>query len=505
MTAEQSRAGSFVNAWRRASAIAFAPAVSLPSLGLAAANGTASIVARASEGLWAATGGIFGVVGEYAERASCEIADQTLALGKASLENIRISLENAAGETSGKSSGEVMADTFLSKVPRTAGLPLMAAYHAAIAATKVPAVNEALEDAWVVFSRLLDTRSSHSFVEDRTVSADTDAKIRLGFIYMAIEGPVGAVLGDVKGIVGGVAALGMGDFSWLEQGAKTYWYNMEYVYDKWLADEAQPQSDLPIGEFLASLAGAIIKRFPAGFVEALGTQDVREIAREGIEQSGEFTTLLLLYPFTAFQVTYDVAKFVSIGWLEPSDSLAYAICEAALAESELPDAEKREAAFKLRKTAGNATIEFEYYVPILIPKSGEVLPYTYRGDIFGVPEKHGTIARSVFETAAIHRAQSIVAELIQYRAFLWLYRDENVAKEKSRSEIVRKFGEDVARRLDTAERLYPLTAEQVSSLTAGGRRSAPEVRALVRCLLRDRGLLEVAQRVAGDDVACYDY
>ncbi len=302
-----------------------------------------------------------------------------------------------------------------------------------------------------------------------------------------------------------MAALGLGDFTWLEQGAQTYWHNMEYVYDKWLADEAQPKSDLPIGEFLASLAGAIIKRFPTGFVDALGTGDIREIGREGFQQSGELTTLLVLYPFTAFQVSYDVARFVANAWLEPSDSLAYAICEMALAESSLAEDEKREAATKLRKTAGNATIEFEYYVSILIPKSGDVKPYVYRGDIFGVPEKHGTTARSVFETIAIQRSQSIVAELIQYRAFLWLYRDEQKARETSRREIVRKFGEEVAQRLDQAQPLYPLTKAQLQSLTAGGPRSAREVRSLIRCLLRDRGLLEVAQQVAGDGALCYEY
>lgn len=494
--APPAKESGFVKAWRDANGVVLAPFVVMPNLGFAALNETVGLGFRASEKAWKSTGGLFGSVGELGERLSRRIADRTEKRAKGALKRAREALDNAAGKSDGPYSNQLLSETVIDETTATASLPLLSALDVAFTIGKdVPEVRRALYNSWLAFSGFLDSRASHGILKGR-IRADTDALIRFGFFYMTTEGPLGAVARDFRGIVGGVGAFLLGDYEWPSDAAKNYWVSMEYVYDKWLANETQPLSDFPIGEILAEDGKMIIQRFPRPFIEALDTGDPREVLRMLIEDGGELTTMLTLYPSTAFRVTYDVAKFVVKAWLQPSDALPYVICELALVEAEhLDDEQKLEAEKKLRMTAGNATIEFEYYVPLLVPFDGTPEDQVLRKNVIGETVDHGTIAQSVFKPSAIERAQAITAEVIQMRAFLWLYGDEETARRKCFSETERKFGREAAERIRDNP-LYPLSEEDVKELTRGGKRSEKEVGHLMYYLARRRGLLDVAEEIA---------
>lgn len=488
--------------WRDTNNTLLAPFVALPSLGLAATNATVGATARLAEQAVRATGDTFGTTGKLARRVSERIADQTFDRARTSIDNAADAIRNASGRPTDRNSNQLLSATVLDQMTATAALPLTTGWEAALAARDVPAVKDGVYDFWIALSRFLDTRSSHGVLTGRQRS-DTDSLIRFGFFYMTTQGPLQAVARDFRGIVGGVLALGMGDFKWLADAAKDYWVSMEYVYDKWLADETQPESDFPIGPVLAEDSKEIIKRFPRPFIEALESEDPERVLKALFDDSGEILTLLTLYPSTAFRVVYDVAKFVVKAWLEVSDSLDYALCELAIVETGTVTGEHKEIAMeRLRKTAGNATIEFEYYVPLLVPFGGTPADQAHRTNVCGEKIDHYTIAQSVFRPSAIERAQAITSEVIQLRAFLWLYRDEEVAREKSFQETARKFGPEAAERIRDNP-LYPLTDEEISDLTAGaseGRgepRSAGEIKEIFYNVLRRRGLLYVSDRVSG--------
>jgi hypothetical protein len=498
----------FTAVWRKANDVLLAPFVAFPNLGLAAVNAAVGATARLADVAWQATGGTFGTSGKLAERVSERVAHRTLGAAKASMDIALQAIGNATGRMAGPGSNELLSSTILDKTTATAALPLLIGLDAVAAAFKdVPAIRDGAYDLWLDLSRFLDTRSSHGVLTGRQ-RADSDSQMRFGFIELALDGPLQAVGRDFHGIVGGVLALGMGDFNWLAQAAKDYWASMEYVYDKWLAGETQPKSDFPIGALLASEGRQIIQRFPRPFVAALESGDPLRVAKALRDDAGEITTMLSLYPFTAFQVVYDVLVFVLKAWLQVADALDYALCELAVVKSNISDADKAFAMERLRETAGNATVEFEYYVPLLVPFGGTPADQALRTSVTGKIINHHTIAQSVFEPGAIQRAQEINSEVIQMRAFLWLYRDEATARQKSYQETVRKFGQAAADRIEQAWRegtaLYPLSAEDVAELITphDGSQDVPrtprEINEILYKLLRRRGLLYVSDLVCGE-------
>jgi hypothetical protein len=492
-------------AWRAANSTFLAPFVAFPSLGLAAVNATVGATARLAERAVQATGGVFGTTGTFAEQFSRRVADRTLDAAKESTNIALQAIGNATGRTDGPNSNELLATTVLDKGTATAAIPFLIGWDAIAAAFKdVPAIKDAAYNLWLQLCRVLDPWSSHGVLTGRQ-RFDADSLIRFGFISMALEGPAGAVARDFRGVVGGVLALGMGDFNWLAKAAKDYWASMEYVYSKWLAGETQPESDFPIGPILAEDAKSIIKRFPRPFVSALESGDPTRVLKAMFEDAGEITTMLSLYPSSAFRVLYDVAVFVIYAWLEVADALDYALCELAIVESDVSDEYKEIALERLRKTAGRATVEFEYYVPLLVPFGGKPSDQALRRSVTGEVMNAYTIAQSVFLPSAIERAQSLHAEVIQLRAFLWLFRDEALAREKSYQETARKFGPKVADRIEQEYRegrsLYPLTPEQIAELMQPDDRSqdvprtAQEVNQILYWLLRRRGLLFISDLV----------
>jgi hypothetical protein len=493
----------FTSAWRRANDVLLAPLVVFPNLGLAALNATVGTAARLAEGAAQAMGGACGATGRFAEDFSRQVADRALGAARGSVDIALQAIGNAAGRPAAVTSNELLSTTVLDKTTATAALPLFIGGDAAVAAYKdIPAVKDTAWAFWNGLSRFLDIWSSHGVLAGPARS-QTDSNIRFGFNYMAFEGPLQAVARDFRGIVGGVLALGMGDFNWLAGAAKDYWASMEYVYDKWLAGETQPETDFPISALLARVGKTIIQRFPRPFVAALQTRDPVRVLSALVTDAGEVSTMLGLYPLSAYLVIFDVMVFVAYAFLEPADTMDYALAELAIAESDLSGADKTMAMERLRKTAGNATVEFQYYVPLLVPGGGTAAEQAHATSVTGQQINEYTIAESVFNEAAIERAQAINSELIQLRAFLWLYRDEAVARRKSYQETVRKFGKPVADRLATSKPLYPLTPEEIAALMAPDDRSstiprpAEEVKAIFYEVLRRRGLLYVSDLVSG--------
>ena len=148
----------------------------------------------------------------------------------------------------------------------------------------------------------------------------------------------------------------------------------------------------------------------------------------------------------------------------------------------------------LRKTAPNPIAEFEYYVTLLVRIYGLPSEQAARRNASGVVVKERTIAVSVFHRTAIQRAQSICSELLSLRPFLWLYRDEEMARLKNDEETIRKFGPEVSRRIARFP-VYGLNSLPISELTRGGPRPAAEIREIFVQLLRSRGLPYLAEKL----------
>jgi hypothetical protein len=354
-------------------------------------------------------------------------------------------------------------------------------------------VRDAGERSWELFSKLLDPLSKKGILPG-DIGAKTAAEVRFGFYYMTTQGPLEAVAQDVSGIAGGGLALAMGDFDWLARALPRYRRSLEYVDDKAKHGEVQPDSDFPLGASLASSATATVESFPDELTEALESEDATQVARSLFQQSSEIATLLLNYPNVEFQVLYGVLVFTIEAYLEVADAERYALCELAIMESALSDAAKDDCLAELRDTAPNSTVHFEYYVPLLVPKGGTREDQAHRRTAGGEIIDHGAYAESVFERRAVHRAQAIGSELLTYRPLLWLYRDEKLARRKTRSETRRKYGPEAARRIE-AKPLYPLTDADVAELTEGGPRAAAEVHRILMVQLRERGLDRLADRL----------
>jgi len=182
------------------------------------------------------------------------------------------------------------------------------------------------------------------------------------------------------------------------------------------------------------------------------------------------------------------------GLLDGPDAQKYALCELAIMESQLANDAKDAALAALRKTAPNTIIEYEYYVPLLVPFDGTVADKVYRRNAAGEIIDTHTVVPSVFKHIAMDIAQSLCSEVISLRSFLWLYGDEQMAREKNYRETARKYGPGVAQRVAEHPR-YPLRPEQVAELTQTGPRAPAAVAAILEGLLRERGLGDVADRI----------
>lgn len=483
-------------AFQRANDVFLAPFIVFPNLGFSALNAAVGGAAAVAERSARAAGAV--PLAGAVEQASGRLAEQALGTARASANlaarGARRAVGGGAADDGAVTANQLLADTVLDQGTATALLPARAALDAAAATLEVPPVQRAAVFYGRQLSRLLDAFSSQGAIPG-AIGADTSARVRLAFRDLSTNGPTGAVARDFRGIVGGLAALMLGDFQRLEQGAIGFQGSMEYVFDKKLNGEVQPEVDFPIGARLAAIASEIIERFPWGFVRALGTRDPVEVLRAYLRNPGQVNTLFGRYPGATFNVLGDVLVYIAAAIFDTPAAQTYALNELYVMESRLSDEGKDWSLGILRETTPLTGVEYEFYVPLVVPLGGTFRDKAFRHNAAGEIIPDHTVAPSVFDQTAIDIAQAVNAELLTLRSFVWLYRDEAVARQKAYQATVRKFGREAARRVQANPR-YPLTPEDVQALTGGlPPRSRQEVDAIQDTLMRQRGVLNVADSI----------
>jgi hypothetical protein len=489
--------GLFGNLASRGNDALLAPFIVFPELGLSAINATVSATARMAAAAARAAGST-GLVpfAALAEEFSSRVADRTLTTAQDATALAVAGARRAIGQDSGPTSNALLASTLLEKGTATAALPLLIVGDGVAAALTVEPSRQAAIGLGMLVSRGLDTVSSQGVIPGN-VKADTAARSRFGFYDMTTNGPVEAVARDVRGILGGLLALALGDPEWLAQGLKGFQISAEYVHEKVEHGEVGPHSDIPISVSLGRYGTTIVEKFPKEFVRALESGDLLGVIRACLVEPEKVTTLLALYPTFTFKVLYDVTVFMGKGLLDGPDAQKYALCELAIIESRLTNDEKDAALVDLRKTAPRTIIEYEYYVPLLVPFGGTPQDKVSRRNAAGEVIENHTVVPSVFKQIGMDIAQSLCSEVISLRSFIWLYGEEQVAREKNHRETTRKYGPEVARRIAEHPR-YPLGPEQVAALTQAGPRTPAAVASILDGLLRERGLRDLADRIAAE-------
>lgn len=354
-------------------------------------------------------------------------------------------------------------------------------------------ITRALVSFGLLVSRGFDVVSRKGVLPGRT-GRRVAAHARWGFYIMPTNGPIEAMNRDVRGIVGGLAALAIGKPDRLAKGLRGYRISAEYVHEKVQHGEVGPGSDIPIVIALGRYGSRIVETFPEDFVQALESGDRRAVARAYLKQPGGVAKWFALYPVFSFLVLYSVATFMWKALRDGPDAQKYALCQLAIMESTLTAAEKDAALDQLRKTAPKTIVQYEYYVPLLVPFGGTVQDKVHRRNAAGEIIDNHSVIPSVFNQRAMHIAQSLCCEVISYRSFVWLHGDEAVAREKHYRETARKFGPEVAKRI-AEQPLYPLEPDEIAELTQSGAREAQAIAAILDELLRERGLNDVADAI----------
>ncbi len=463
-----------------------APVTILANTGLAAVHAAIGGAAKVSEvATRAAVAGRLPMA-EAAEDITSSFTDH---LAQGSRQGIERAVDNICQAIDGNPNGSanrLLARTLLDDSARTAVLPVSAVASATIGRAW-------FKSALELMSRGLDTLSAEGVLPD-PITQKLAAQLRAGMIECAFGGPLGAITRDFSGMAGGLVALLLGDTTRLAGGAQAFRGSMQYVYEKKLQGEVQPESDFPIKEKLVEHATAVIERYPEKWVEALKREDLWDIATAYLRNPVAANTLILRYPRATYQVLTGVMVFVGLhGFFQVEDSYSYSLCELAIIDSRLADEEKDWALERLRKTAPKSSVGYEYYIPLLVPFDGEVKDKAYRRDAAGeIIDDRGS-SPSVFPKRSIELAQALTSELVSLRALLWLYGDEQTAREKNQRETTRKFGPGPARRIEENPR-FPLTLEEIGELSSG-RRTPQEVDGILDDVLRDRGLLTIADAV----------
>ena len=327
------------------------------------------------------------------------------------------------------------------------------------------------------------------------IGADTSARLRWGFTAMSTNGPVEAINRDFAGMVGGLFALATGNANRLAKGMRNFQVSVQYVYEKVQHGEVGPQTGFPMRPSLGRCATRIIDGYPEAFVRALESGEGRAIRHAFGNEPGQVILLFARYPVFTFLVLYSVATFTMKAMFDAPDAQKYALCELAIMNSGLTAAAKDDALTELRKSAPKTTIEYQYYVPLLVPFDGSVQDKVSRRNAAGEVVDNHSVIPSVFTRLAIHIAQSLISEVASLRSFLWLYRDERLARQNNDRETARKYGPEAANRI-AADPRYPLRQEEINELVGSGPRAPAEVAAILDGLLRERNLQDIANRIA---------
>ncbi len=463
-----------------------APVVGFANAGLAVANAAVGGAAKAAEAVVSLAGVSRLPGGEAAEDFTRSFTDHLVEGSRRGIERAADNVREAFSSEPERSANRLLARTLLDELARTATLPLTAAASATIGRDWFRSLLEAL-------SRGLDPLSWEGVLPD-PITQKIAARLRAAMVECAFGGPFGAVMRDFSGMAGGLGALLLGDTTRLAEGAESFRGSMQYVYEKKLQGEVQPDSDFPLKEQLADHASAVIERYPEKWVEALKDEDFWEIAGAYLRNPVAANTLVLRYPRATYQVLSGVMVFVGLqGFFQVEDCYSYALAELAIMESRLANEDKDWALDQLRQTAPKSIVGYEYYIPLLVPFDGGVEDKAYRRNAAGeIIDDRGS-APSVFPRRSIELAQAMTSELVGLRTLLWLYGDEQTAREKNFKETARKFGPGPARRIEDDPR-FPLTREEVDELSSGPR-TQEAVNEILDHVLRDRGLLTVADGV----------
>ena len=155
---------------------------------------------------------------------------------------------------------------------------------------------------------------------------------------------------------------------------------------------------------LAKLAKEVVEGFPEAFVQALEQQGVRQAFRV-LPDPAPVNRVYQLYAVHVSNV-FRHRRFLWHGVFDAPDAQKCSICELAVMESQLTDAEKDAALFEVRKTAPKAIIEFEHYVPLLIPSDGTCDDKACCRTAADAIVDHRNVVPSVFTKDAIWLAQS---------------------------------------------------------------------------------------------------
>ena len=332
------------------------------------------------------------------------------------------------------------------------------------------------------------------------VGAEVAAWSRWGFYIVPTNGPIEAMNRDARGIVGGLLALAVGKPNLLARGLRDYRISAEYVHEKALHGEIGPDSGFPLLAALGRYGTRIVETYPEDFVRALESGDRRAIARAYFSQPFRVTKWFALYPVFSSLVLCSVGTFMWKALRDGPDAQKYSLCQLAIMESSLTCEEKDAALAALRKTAPKTSVQYEYYVPLLVPFGGTVQDKVHRRNAAGEIIDNHSVIPSVFNPQAMQISQSLCCEMIGYRSFLWLYADEQAARERHHRETCRKFGPEVARRIAEQPR-YPLHPEHVLELTQSGPRHPEEVDKILDGLLRERGLDAVADAITASSAS----
>jgi hypothetical protein len=495
MDARTGAQGLFANVAGRANDFFLAPLIVLPELGLSAINVAVGTTAKVAA-VTARAAGSTGVVpfAALAEEFSTRVADRTLTTAQDAAALAMAGARRAIGEDSGRTANALLATTVLEKGTATAALPALIVSDGVAAALTFEPYRQAAIRLGLLVSQGIDMVSAQGVLAGN-LSTDTAARSRFGFYDMTTNGPVEAVVRDVRGVLGGILALTLGDLDWLAQGLKGFHTSAEYVYEKVEHGEVGPHTDIPISVSLGQYGTTIVEKYPKEFAQALESGDMLGVLRACLSEPAKVTTLFALYPTFTFKVLYDVAVFMGKALFDGPDAQKYALCELAIMESQLTNDEKDSALAKLRKTAPRTIIEYEYYVPLLVPFDGTAEDKAYRRNAAGEVIENPTVVPSVFTQTGMDIAQSLCSEVISLRSFLWLYGDEETARVRNDRETARKYGPGVAQRIAANPR-YPLRQEEVAALTHGGPRAQAAVAVILDGLLRERGLQDVADRIA---------
>ncbi|HSL21241.1 MAG TPA: hypothetical protein VK886_06880 [Vicinamibacterales bacterium] len=349
-----------------------------------------------------------------------------------------------------------------------------------------------------LLSRMIQRRSAPGVLPVAVADLSV-ARTHLGFFVMVVSATPAVMLNN-QGILGGCAALLLGDPDWLAEGMYRMRGYANYIHEKERNGEMGPRSGMPFSRDMVQCTADILETYPSEVVEVIRMRGFADGARAyWRDRARVHRYVALFFPFTWYMLR-DVRRFFTRGLFDAPHAQRVTLCELAVMASALPDDQKDAALLDVQAMAPASIIEFEHYVSLVLPYDGTLAEKAIRRSASGALLDTHTVVPSIFDRHAVHVAQSTNAEACALRTFLWLYRDEARAREVGERETARKFGPAVAART-TAQPRYPLERWEVDALVGSGPRPEAEVNAILLDALRSCGLGAIADRVEAAPVS----